>query len=46
MNKFVQWLSTWLPGVWAVLAMFTITGCCFALSIIVIQWVVNLLGVL
>lgn len=47
MNKIFQWLQRWLPGVWAVLMLFTITGVLFALGIQVVQWIVNLLlGVL
>ena len=46
MEKLYRWVDNWLPGVWAALAIFTITGVLIGTSIWVVQWVLSLLGVL
>lgn len=46
MRKVYLWFEKWLPGVWAVLAVFTITGLLIGSSIGVVQWILKLLGVL
>jgi hypothetical protein len=46
MSKFFVWLEKWLPGVWACLATFTITGIGIGSCIWVVQWIISLLGVL
>lgn len=46
MSKFYKWLETWLPGVWATLGVFTITGVLIGTSIKSVLWILELLGVL
>lgn len=46
MKKFVEWLSEWLSNVWAVIAITTITFGGIGVSIKVITWVLDLLGVM
>lgn len=46
MRKFGEWLEKWVPGVWGTLLIFTITGWLIGASIWVVQWIINLLGVL
>lgn len=46
MNRFFKWLERWLPGVWAVLTMFTITGVLIALNLRLVIRILELLGVL
>lgn len=44
MKKLIEWFSTWLPGVWSVLAVFCITALLFGWCISAVLWIGSLLG--
>ena len=46
MKKFVEWLLSWVSNVWTVIAITTITFGGIGVSIRLIKWVLDLLGVM
>lgn len=46
MRKFVEWLETWIPYLWTILMVIIVTSGGIGLSVVLVSWVIDLLGVL
>lgn len=46
MRKFIEWLGTWIPELWSIVMVITLTFGSIGIMLKVINWFVGLLGVL
>ena len=45
-DKFIDWFTSWIPAVWAIILITIITFGGIGISIKLVEWVLRLLGVL